>query len=140
MRGDGDGLAVDGAAIVLFNGRGGAYPARLRLQGRTARAEVLSFDPAERELYTPEDQAAGEPQRELDKARAEGSAPDRRWHLRRDGGRVFIDGSVQPLRGPAGQLDLLNEHLGRARVGREFLLHLIEGELIAGHYPDRVAA
>lgn len=39
----------DGAAIALFNGRGGAYPARLRLQGRQARAELLSFDPTERE-------------------------------------------------------------------------------------------
>lgn len=38
----------DGAAIVLFDGRGGEYPARLRA-GRRAAAEVLAFDPVERE-------------------------------------------------------------------------------------------
>jgi len=38
----------DGAAIVLFDGRGGEYAARLAA-GRRAAAEVLAFDPVERE-------------------------------------------------------------------------------------------
>lgn len=38
----------DGAAIVLFDGRGGEYAARL-VAGRRAAAEVLAFDPIERE-------------------------------------------------------------------------------------------
>jgi 16S rRNA (uracil1498-N3)-methyltransferase len=38
----------DGAAIVLFDGRGGEYAARL-IAGRHATAEVLGFDPVERE-------------------------------------------------------------------------------------------
>ncbi|MFN3567154.1 MAG: 16S rRNA (uracil(1498)-N(3))-methyltransferase [Burkholderiaceae bacterium] len=38
----------DGAAIVLFDGRGGEYAARLA-SGRRAAAEVLAFDPIERE-------------------------------------------------------------------------------------------
>lgn len=38
----------DGAPIALFNGRGGEYAARL-LAAREARAEVLGFDPVERE-------------------------------------------------------------------------------------------
>jgi two-component system, chemotaxis family, CheB/CheR fusion protein len=47
--------------------------------------------------FTPEDRAKGEPQKELETARAEGIAPDIRWHLRKDGSRVFIDGEVRPL-------------------------------------------
>jgi 16S rRNA (uracil1498-N3)-methyltransferase len=38
----------DGAAITLFDGRGGEYAARL-VAGRRAAAEVLAFDPVERE-------------------------------------------------------------------------------------------
>lgn len=38
----------DGAAIVLFDGRGGEYAARLAAGARAA-AEVLAFDPVERE-------------------------------------------------------------------------------------------
>jgi 16S rRNA (uracil1498-N3)-methyltransferase len=38
----------DGAAIVLFDGRGGEYAARL-VAGRRAAAQVLAFDPVERE-------------------------------------------------------------------------------------------
>jgi two-component system CheB/CheR fusion protein len=49
-------------------------------------------------LFTPEDRATGEPQKELKTAQAQGIAPDIRWHLRKDGTRVFIDGEVRPLR------------------------------------------
>lgn len=54
-------------------------------------------------LFTPEDRAKGAPQKELETARAEGIAPDIRWHLRKDGSRVFINGAVHPLRD--GQLN-----------------------------------
>ena len=49
-------------------------------------------------LFTPEDRATGEPQKELETARAKGIAPDIRWHLRKDGSRVFINGAVHPWR------------------------------------------
>jgi PAS domain S-box-containing protein len=52
--------------------------------------------------FTPEDRARGEPERELAGARAAGAAPDVRWHLRRDGGRVFIDGVTRALADGAG--------------------------------------
>lgn len=42
----------DGAALVLFDGRGGEYAARL-VAGRRAAAEVLGFDPVERESPLP---------------------------------------------------------------------------------------
>ncbi|MFL5581984.1 MAG: PAS domain S-box protein [Gemmatimonadaceae bacterium] len=54
--------------------------------------------------FTPEDRAAGEPENELAQARTEGVAPNVRWHLRRDGGRVFIDGTSRALRDADGRL------------------------------------
>lgn len=47
--------------------------------------------------FTPEDRAAGVPDEERIVARAEGAAPDVRWHLRKDGSRVFIDGTTRAL-------------------------------------------
>ena len=55
-------------------------------------------------LFTPEDRDAGEDGKEIETARVHGVAPNRRWHLRKDGARVFIDGSVTALRDDNGQL------------------------------------
>ena len=54
-------------------------------------------------LFTPEDREAGRPAKETATARSQGVAPDVRWHLRRDGSRVFIEGHVVALRGPDGE-------------------------------------
>jgi PAS domain S-box-containing protein len=54
--------------------------------------------------FTPEDRAAGAVEWEMGTARAEGRAPDVRWHLRKDGSRVFIEGSTAALRGPDGSV------------------------------------
>jgi PAS domain S-box-containing protein len=62
-------------------------------------------------LFTPEDRVTGQPQKELETARREGIAPDIRWHLRKDGSRVFINGAVHPLRD--GQLN------GFVKIGRD---------------------
>jgi two-component system, chemotaxis family, CheB/CheR fusion protein len=43
-------------------------------------------------LFTPEDREAGVPEHELDQARAAGRAEDERWHIRRDGSRLFCSG------------------------------------------------
>lgn len=48
-------------------------------------------------LFTPEDRAAGEPEREVETARREGKAPNVRWHLRKDGSRVFLDGQITTI-------------------------------------------
>ena len=52
--------------------------------------------------FTPEDLASGSPGRELGTARRQGVAPDVRWHLRKEGSRVFIEGTTTALRGPDG--------------------------------------
>ena len=48
-------------------------------------------------LWTPEDQAKGQPKHEAEVASAEGCANNERWHQRQDGSRVFMNGSVHPL-------------------------------------------
>jgi PAS domain S-box-containing protein len=52
--------------------------------------------------FVPEDVANGDPAKELALARRDGVAPDVREHLRKDGARIFIDGSTRPLVGGDG--------------------------------------
>ena len=49
------------------------------------------------EIFTPEDRADRQPEREVAAASREGQALDQRWHQRADGTRVFLNGSVHPL-------------------------------------------
>jgi len=49
------------------------------------------------ELWTPEDRKREQPEKEVKTALATGCANDERWHLRSDGSRVFLNGSVHPL-------------------------------------------
>ncbi|WP_349631438.1 response regulator [Bradyrhizobium sp. BR 10289] len=49
-------------------------------------------------IFLPEDRASGQPEAEVATARSKGFAPDERWHLRADGSRVFLRGSMRPLR------------------------------------------
>ncbi|MFC7478252.1 PAS domain S-box protein [Dankookia sp. GCM10030260] len=55
-------------------------------------------------IFTPEDRTGRVDVDEAETARREGVAPNRRWHLRKDGSQVFIDGSVTALRGERGEL------------------------------------
>ena len=54
--------------------------------------------------FVPEDRAAGDHEKEMAIAAREGVAPNVRWHLRKDGRRVFIEGSVVPLTSEDGRL------------------------------------
>ncbi|WP_144404548.1 sensor histidine kinase [Belnapia sp. F-4-1] len=69
-----------------------------RLLGWT-ETEIIgrSADP----IFTPEDRAAGVPEREAATALAEGRAENERWHLRRNGARFWASGLSMPLRDPA---------------------------------------
>ncbi|AWN52157.1 PAS domain S-box protein [Methylobacterium sp. 17Sr1-1] len=53
--------------------------------------------------FVPEDVANGQPQKERETAIREGLAPNVREHLRKDGTRIFINGSTQPLIDVDGQ-------------------------------------
>ena len=56
------------------------------------------------ETFTPEDRERGEPAKERVEARERGVAPDVRWHLRKDGARAFIEGTMRAMRGDDGEL------------------------------------
>ena len=48
-------------------------------------------------LYTPEDRSTDAFRDELNRARKDGRAEDDRWHVRKDGSRVFCSGITSPL-------------------------------------------
>ena len=52
--------------------------------------------------FLPEDRASGAPESELRVALEQGGAPDVRWHARKDGTSVFIDGTTRVLETPEG--------------------------------------
>lgn len=49
------------------------------------------------DIFTPEDRERGVPDQERTTAREEGRAEDDRWHLRKDGRRIFCSGITSPL-------------------------------------------
>jgi len=55
-------------------------------------------------FYPPEDAAAGKPERDLERARAEGHAEDEGWRVRGDGQRIWATVVLTALRNPAGEL------------------------------------
>jgi PAS domain S-box-containing protein len=65
-------------------------------------AEVLghSFDL----LFTPEDQAAGAPAREMNTAASSGMSEDQRWHVRKNGTRIWVSGTIRAVRDESGVL------------------------------------
>ncbi|WP_256735112.1 PAS domain S-box protein [Variovorax sp. dw_954] len=72
-------------------------------------------------LFTPEDRARRVDVMELETAAREGCATDERWHLRKDGTRVYMNGSVRPLpndeRGrPRGFLKIARDETARKRA------------------------
>jgi PAS domain S-box-containing protein len=53
-------------------------------------------------VFTPEDVATGEFEKELARARNEGRAEDERWHMRKDGSRFFASGILTRVDGTKG--------------------------------------
>lgn len=64
-------------------------------------------------FYTPEDRAAGEPQRALDTAIREGRFENKAWRVRKDGTRFMAHVVVDPIWGDTGTL------LGFAKITRD---------------------
>jgi PAS domain S-box-containing protein len=55
-------------------------------------------------VFTPEDVEHGEPEQELETARATGRAADERWHVRKDQSRFFASGILSTVHDEAGHL------------------------------------
>jgi PAS domain S-box-containing protein len=55
-------------------------------------------------VFTPDDVEAREPQREMQEAKTRGRCLERRYHVRRDGAQIWVDGTLVALRDEAGML------------------------------------
>ncbi|MEG4576144.1 PAS domain S-box protein [Microcoleus sp. N3A4] len=55
-------------------------------------------------IFTPEDSAARKPEAEMHSALTQGKGENERWHLRKDGSRLWGSGLVMPLRDAAGEV------------------------------------
>jgi len=62
-------------------------------------------------LFTPEDRERGTPADEMRQARETGRANDERWHLHKNGSRVFVSGIMSPMR--------LGKVRGYAKIARD---------------------
>jgi PAS domain S-box-containing protein len=66
-----------------------------------------------RMLFTKEDQASNESEKEQETAREKGCAEDERWHIRKDGSYFFASGVQTPLYDESGK------HTGYAKIARD---------------------
>lgn len=76
------------------------------------RAEEVTGQRLSR-IFTPEDRERGFDRFELELARTEGHAPDERWHLRKDGTRIWAMGAVLALHDQqrvVGFVKILRDH------------------------------
>jgi two-component system CheB/CheR fusion protein len=74
--------------------------------------------------FTPEDNAAGQARKERAEAALQGFSPDVRWHQRKDGSRVFVDGVTRALKDGHGDLHgflKLAQDVTQRRAGEEAL-------------------
>lgn len=67
-------------------------------------------------LFVPEDREGGAPRQELETALVRGYAPDVRWHQHKSGSRVYIEGSVWPLK------DIEGSPKGFLKIGQDMTL------------------
>ena len=93
----------------------------------TGAERILGWTQAEmlgREVdafFTPEDRANERPETEMRLATENDSAPDERWHLRKDGTRFWASGEMMPLRSEGGEVlgfvKILRDRTGERDAG-----------------------
>ena len=81
-------------------------------------------------IFIEEDLATGEDRKEIEIALREGAAADRRWHVRKDGGRLWLDGFMRRLNHADGTLR------GFAKVAREATEQKLAEEKLRLAYED----
>jgi hypothetical protein len=85
-----------------------------RTDRTTSRGGGRDNRPTLRDVVTQKDRENAIPDEELSVARSQGSAADVRWHLKKDGSQVFIEGVVHPLWDDRATLT------GHLKIGQDF--------------------
>jgi two-component system CheB/CheR fusion protein len=70
-------------------------------------------------IFTPEDRAAGAPEKEVQEARRSGRAVDERWHVRKNGSRFYASGVMRQLRDGGGLVKVARDLTDRKRMEDE---------------------
>ena len=105
--------AVTDYAIYMLDPQGHVTswnPGAERFKGYTAQ-EIIGQHFSR--FYTPEDQAAGVPARNLARAANEGKYEEEGWRVRKDGSRFWATIVIDPIRDPGGRL------VGFAKITRD---------------------
>jgi PAS domain S-box-containing protein len=97
-------------------------------------------------FYTPEDQAAGRPQRNLELAAKDGSVEDEGWRVRKDGSRFWASVVITALRDDQGTLrgfgkvtrDITDKHFEEKRL-RDYAEQMAELEKAKAQFLDLAA-
>jgi PAS domain S-box-containing protein len=93
-------------------------------------------------LFVPEDVAAGEPRKEIDRARETGRAVDERWHIKNGGVRFWCSGVVTRIDGPDGKLrgfaKVMRDDTERQQSREELQRSLAEKEALLKEIHHRV--
>lgn len=109
-------------AIITFDRRG-------HITSWNPGAEtIMGWSPGEvtgqhgRMIFTEEDQAAGSPEHEMERAASDGRAIDERFHVRRDGSRFWGSGLMMPLMGGAGFLKIVRDRTRERETERRLTM------------------
>lgn len=109
-------------AIITFDRRG-------HITSWNPGAEtIMGWSPGEvigqhgRMIFTEEDQAAGSPEHEMERAASDGRAIDERFHVRRDGSRFWGSGLMMPLMDGAGFLKIVRDRTRERETERRLTM------------------
>ncbi|WP_460449651.1 sensor histidine kinase [Alsobacter sp. SYSU BS001988] len=89
-------------------------------------------------LFTPEDRAAGAPEKEREGARTHGRAEDERWHVRKDGSRFWGSGLVTPLSDGSGFAKIMRDRTEQHASGQSLRESEARFRVLATRIPQLV--
>jgi PAS domain S-box-containing protein len=76
-------------------------------------------------IFTRDDIETGQPELEMQRARTDGRSPDVRWHVRKDGSRLFADGILTALYDDNGSL------IGFSKIVRDITERKVHEQAVA---------
>jgi PAS domain S-box-containing protein len=127
------GVEMYGLVLMTLEGRIVTWNAGAQKLLGFSEAEVVGRQFAF--LFTPEDQAAQVPQREMAKAASIGYAYDDRWHVCKNGARVYVNGGLCLLKAdddqPIGFVKIVRDQTEKKQHVEE--IERLHAELLESH-------